>query len=205
MNCVLGLSIGHFGVFAENAQEAFVGTFEDVIWHVIVEVGPESLGDETLSIDLVEEVADAIRCIGGAAMPGLAAEKVEVTRFHVQGRRTLTVESWIFWIVGLSARIVAARHELAGTILVFVLVCQGDLERHAKNGHPKTSVMAADIVVRNWKFQAVIYVKAVNAQIRAVQDASLRHAMALGTEDCFGNRYDRLAHEQVAENPVAFK
>ena len=41
-----GLSIGHFGVFAENAQEAFVGTFEDVIGHVIVEIGPESLGNE---------------------------------------------------------------------------------------------------------------------------------------------------------------
>ena len=178
---------------------------EDVIWHVIIEVGPESLGDETLTIDLVKEVADAVGCIGDAAMPGLAAEEVEVSRFHVQGRGTLTIEGWVFWIVGLSARIVAARHELAGTILVFVLVCQGDLERHAKNGHPKTPVMAADIVVRNWKFQAVIYMKAVNAQIRAVQDASLRHAMALGTEDCFGYGYDRLAHEQVAENPVAFK
>ena len=115
-------------MFPENAQEAFVCALEDVIGHVIIEVGPESLGDETLSIDLVKEVADAIRCIGGAAVPGLAAEEVEVTRFHVQGRRTLAVESWIFWIVGLSARIVATRHELAGTILVFVLVCQGDLE-----------------------------------------------------------------------------
>jgi len=65
--------------------------------------------------------------------------------------------------------------------------------------------MAADIVGRNGEFQAVIYVKAVNAQICAVQDASLRHAMALGTEDRFGYGYDRLAHEQVAEHPVAFE
>ena len=200
-----GLSIGHFGVFPENAQKAFVGVFEDVIGHVIVEIGPESLGDETLTIDLMKEVADAIRCIGGTAMPGLAAEEVEVSRLHEQGRGALAVEGWIFWIVGLSARIVAARHELAGAILVFVLVCQGDLERHAKNGHLQTPVMTADIVVRNWKFQAVIYVKAVNTQIPAVQDASLRHAMALWAEDCFGNRYDRLAHEQIAEHPVAFK
>ena len=41
------LSIDHFGVFSENAKKAFVGTFEDVIGHVIVEIGPESLGDET--------------------------------------------------------------------------------------------------------------------------------------------------------------
>lgn len=80
---MVGLPISHFGVFPENAEEAFVGAFEDVIGHVIIEVGPESLGNETLTIDLVKEVADAIRCIGGAAMPGLAAEKVEVTRFHV--------------------------------------------------------------------------------------------------------------------------
>ena len=65
--------------------------------------------------------------------------------------------------------------------------------------------MTADIVVRNRKFQAVIDVKAVNAEICAVQDTSLRHAMALGAEDCFGDGYDRLAHEQVAEHPVAFK
>jgi hypothetical protein len=123
-----GLSIGHFGVFPENAQKAFVGVFEDVIGHVIVEIGPESLGDEALTIDLVKEVADAIRCIGDTAMPGLAAEEVEVSRLHEQGRGALTIEGWIFWIVGLSARVVAAGHELAGTILVFVLVCQGDLE-----------------------------------------------------------------------------
>ena len=43
---MVGLSISHFGVFSENAEEAFVGTFEDVIGHVIVEIGPESLGDE---------------------------------------------------------------------------------------------------------------------------------------------------------------
>ena len=182
-------------MFSENAEEAFIGAFEDVIWHVIVEIGPESLGDETLPIDLVEEVADAVGFIGGAAMPGLAAQEVEVSRFHEQGLGATTVEGWIFWIVGLSARIMAAGHELAGPILVFVLVCQGDLERHAENGHSKTPVMAADIVVRNWKFQAVIDVKAVNAQIFAVQDASLRHAVALGTENCFSYRYDRLAHE----------
>ena len=192
-------------MFSENAEEAFVGVFEDIIGHVIVEIGPESLGDETLTIDLVEEVADAVGFIGGAAVPGLAAEEVEVSRFHVQGLGSTTVEGWIFWIVGLSARIVAAGHELAGPILVFVLVCQGDLERHAKNGHLKTPVMTADTVVRNWKFQAVIYVKAVNAQICAVQDASLRHAVALGTENYFGYGYDRLAHEQVAEHPVAFE
>ncbi len=192
-------------MFSENAQEAFVGTFEDVVGHVVVEVGPESLGDETLPIDLVEEIAEAVGGVGGTAVPGLAAEEVEVTRFHVQGLRTLAIEGWIFWIVGLPARIVAAGHELAGPILVFVLVCQGDLERHAENGHSKTPVMAADIVVRNWKFQAVIDVKAVNAQIFAVQDASLRHAVALGTENCFGDRYDRLAHEQVAEHSVAFE
>ena len=202
---MVGLPIGHFGVFSENAEEAFVGAFEDVIWHVIVEIGPESLGDETLTIDLVKEVADAVGCIGGAAVPGLAAEEVEVSRFHVQGFGTLAIEGRIFWIVGLPARVVATRHELAGAILVFVLICQGDLERHAENGHPKTSVMAADIVVRNGKFQAVIDVKAVNAEICAVQDASLCHAMALGTEHCFGNRYDRLAHEQVAKHPVAFE
>ena len=199
------LSISHFGVFSENAQEAFVGAFEDVIGHVIVEVGPESLGDKTLTIDLMEEVAEAVGGVGGTAMPGLAAEEVEVSRLHVEGLRTLTVEGWIFWIVGLSARIVAAGHELAGPILVFVLVCQGDLERHAENGHLKTPVMTADIVVRNWKFQTVIDVKAVNAQIFAVQDTSLRHAVALGTENCFGYGYDRLAHEQVAEHSVAFK
>jgi len=192
-------------MFSENAEEAFVGAFEDVIGHVIVEIGPESLGDETLPIDLVEEVADAVGCIGGAAVPGLAAEEVEVTRFHVQGFGTLAVEGWIFWIVGLPARIVAAGHELAGPILIFVLVCQGDLERHAENGHPKTPVMATDIVIRNGEFQAVIDVKAVNAQICAVQDASLRHAVALWPEDCFGYGYDRLAHEQVAEHPVAFE
>ena len=202
---MVDLPISHFGVFSENAQEAFVCAFEDVIGHVIVEIGPESLGDETLTIDLVKEVADTVGCIGGAAVPGLAADEVEVTRFHVQGFGTLTIEGWIFWIVGLSARVVAAGHELAGPILVFVLICQGDLERHAENGHPKTPVMAADIVIRNRKFQAVIYVKAVNAQICAVQDASLRHAMALCPKDCFGDRYDRLAHEQVAEHPVAFK
>ena len=33
-------------MFFENAEEAFVGAFEDVIGHVIVEIGPESLGDE---------------------------------------------------------------------------------------------------------------------------------------------------------------
>ena len=201
----LRLSISHFGVFSEHAEEAFVGAFEDVIGHVIVEIGPESLGDETLPIDLVEEVADAVGFIGGAAVPSLAAEEVEVARFHVQGLGSTTVEGWIFRIVGLSARIVAAGHELAGAILVFVLVCQGDLERHAENGHPKSPVMAADIVVRNWKFQAVIDVKAVNAQISAVQDASLRHAVALAPENCFGDGYDRLAHEQVSEHPVAFK
>ena len=65
--------------------------------------------------------------------------------------------------------------------------------------------MTADIVVRNRKFQAVIDVKAVNAEICAVQDTSLRHAMALWSKDCFGDGYDRLAHEQVAEHPVAFK
>ena len=173
------------GVFSEHAEEAFVGAFEDIIGHVIVEIGPESLGDETLPIDLVEEVADAVGFIGGAAMPGLAAEEVEVARFHEQGLGATTVEGWIFRIVGLPARIVAAGHKLAGAILVFVLVCQGDLERHAKNGHLKTSVMTADIVVCNWKFQAVIYVKAVNAQVFAVQDASLRHAVALGTEGRF--------------------
>ncbi len=199
------LPISHFGVFSENAEEAFVGAFEDVIGHVVVEIGPESLGDETLTIDLVEEVADAVGFIGGAAVPGLAAEEVEISRFHVQGLGSTTVEGWIFRIVGLSARIVAAGHELAGTILVCVLVCQGNLERHAENGHSKTPVMTADIVVRNWKFQAVIYVKAVNAQIFAVQDASLRHAVALGTEDCFSYRYDRLAHEQISEHPIAFK
>ena len=182
-------------MFSENAEEAFIGAFEDVIGHVIVEIGPESLGDETLTIDLVEEVADAVGFIGGAAVPGLAAEEVEVSRFHEQGFGSMTVEGWIFRIVGLPTRIVAAGDELAGTILVFVLVCQGDLERHAKNGHSKTPVMTADIVVRNWKFQAVIYVKAVNAQIFAVQDASLRHAVALAPEDCFGYGYDRLAHE----------
>ena len=106
---VLDLSISHFGMFSENAEEAFVGAFEDVIWHVIVEIGPESLGDETLAIDLVEEVADAVGCIGGAAMPGLAAEEVEVSRFHVQGFGATTVEGWIFWIVGLPARVVATR------------------------------------------------------------------------------------------------
>ena len=201
----LRLPISHFGVFSENAEEAFVGAFEDVIGHVIVEVGPESLGDKTLPIDLVEEIAEAVGGVGGTAVPGLAAEEVEVTRFHVQGLGATTVEGWIFWIVGLSARIVAAGHELAGAILVFVLVCQGDLERHAENGHLKTPVMAADIVVRNWKFQAVIYVKAVNAQIFAVQDASLRHAVALAPEDCFGYGYDRLAHEQISEHPVAFE
>ncbi len=205
MHCVLDLPIGHFGMFSENAEEAFVGAFEDVIWHVIVEIGPESLGDETLPIDLVKEIAEAVGGVGGTAVPGLAAEEVEVSRLHVEGLRTLTVEGWIFWIVGLPASIMATGHKLAGPILVFVLVCQGDLERHAKNGHLKTPVMAADIVVRNWKFQAVIYVKAVNAQIFAVQDASLRHAVALGTENCFGDGYDRLAHEQVAEHPVAFK
>ena len=47
-------------MFAENAQEAFVGTFEDVIGHVIVEIGPEALGDEALTIDLVEEVASLL-------------------------------------------------------------------------------------------------------------------------------------------------
>ena len=199
------LSISHFGMFSENAEEAFVGAFEDVIGHVVVEIGPESLGDKTLPIDLMEEIADSVRGVGSAAMPGLTAQEVEVSGFHEQGLGTLTVEGWIFWIVGLSARIVATGHKLAGPILVFVLVCQGDLERHAKNGHLKTPVMTADIVVRNWKFQAVIYVKAVNAQIFAVQDASLRHAVALGTENCFSDRYDRLAHEQVAEHPVAFK
>ena len=162
------LPIGHFGVFSENAEEAFVGVFEDVVGHVVVEIGPESLGDKTLTIDLVKEVAEAIGCIGGAAMPGLAAEEVEVSRFHEQRLGSTTIEGRIFWIVGLSARIVAAGHELAGTILVFVLVCQGDLERHAENGHPKTPVMTVDIIVRNWKFQAVIYVKAVNAEIFAV-------------------------------------
>ena len=94
------LSIGHFRVFSEDAQEAFVGAFEDVIGHVIVEIGPESLGDKTLPIDLVEEVADAVGCIGGAAVPGLAAEEVEVTRFHVQGFGSLTVEGWIFGSLG---------------------------------------------------------------------------------------------------------
>ena len=165
---MVGLPISHFGVFSENAEEAFVGVFEDVIGHVIVEIGPESLGDETLTIDLVKEVAEAIGCVEGAAMPGLTAEEVEVSRFHVQGHGTLTVEGRIFWIVGLSARIVAAGHELTGPILVFVLVCQGDLERHPENGHPKTPVMTADIIVRNWKFQAVIYVKAVDAEIFTV-------------------------------------
>ena len=202
---MVGLPISHFGVFSENAKEAFVGAIKDIIGHVVVEIGPESLGDKTLPIDLVEEVADAVRCIGSAAMPSLAAEEVEVSRFHEQGLGTLTVEGWIFRIVGLPTRIVATGHELAGPILVFVLVCQGDLERHAKNGHLKTPVMTADIVVRNWKFQAVIDVKAVNAQIFAVQDASLCHAVALGTENCFSYGYDRLAHEQVAEHPVAFK
>ena len=192
-------------MFSKNAEEAFVCAFEDVIGHVIVEIGPESLGDETLTIDLVKEIADAVGCIGGAAVPGLAAEEVEVTRFHEQGFWSLTVEGWIFWIVGLSARVVAAGYELAGPILVFVLICQGDLERHAENGHSKTPVMTADIVVRNGEFQAVIDVKAVNAQICAVQDASLCHAMALWPEDCFGYGDDRLAHEQVAEHPVAFK
>ena len=128
----LRLSIGHFGVFSEHAEEAFVGAFEDVIGHVIVEIGPESLGDETLTIDLMEEVADAVGGVGGAAMPGLAAEEVEVARFHEQGLGATTVEGRVFRIVGLPACIVAAGHELAGTILVFVLVCQGDLERHAK-------------------------------------------------------------------------
>lgn len=202
---MVGLPISHFGMFSENAKEAFVCAFEDVIGHVIVEIGPESLGDKTLSIDLVEEIAEAVGGVGGTAMPGLAAEEVEVSRFHVQGLGSTTVEGWIFWIVGLSARIVATGHELAGPILVFVLVCQGDLERHAENGHSKTPVMAADIVVRNWKFQAVIDVKAVNAQIFTVQDTSLRHAVALGTENCFSDRYDRLAHEQISEHPVAFK
>ena len=89
---MVGLPISHFGVFSENAQEAFVCAFEDVIGHVIVEIGPESLGDETLTIDLVKEVAEAIGCVEGAAMPGLTAEEVEVSRFHVQGRGTLTVE-----------------------------------------------------------------------------------------------------------------
>ena len=123
-----GLSISHFGVFSENAEEAFVCAFEDVIWHVIVEIGPKSLGDETLAIDLVEEIADAVGCVGGAAVPGLAAEEVEVSRFHVQGFGTLAVEGWIFWIVGLPACVVAAGYELAGAILVFILLCQGDLE-----------------------------------------------------------------------------
>ena len=192
-------------MFSENAEEALVGAFEDVIGHVIVEIGPESLGDETLTIDLVKEVADAVGFIGRTAMPGLAAEEVEVTRFHEQRFWSLTIEGWIFRIVGLPARVVATGHELAGPILVFILVCQGDLERHAENGHSKTPVMTANIVVRNWKFQAVIYVKAVNAQICAVQDASLCHAVALWAEDCFGYGDDRLAHEQVAEHPVAFK
>ena len=106
-------------MFAENAQKAFVGVFEDVIGHVIVEIGPEALGDEALTIDLVEEIADAIRGIGSTAMPGLAAEEVEVSRLHEQGRGALTVEGWIFWIVGVSAGIVAARHELAGAILIW--------------------------------------------------------------------------------------
>ena len=41
---------------------------------------------------------------------------------------TLAVEGWIFWIVGLPACVVAAGYELAGAILVFILLCQGDLE-----------------------------------------------------------------------------
>ena len=47
-------------MFSKNAEEAFVGVFEDIIGHVVVEIGPESLGDKTLPIDLVEEVADAV-------------------------------------------------------------------------------------------------------------------------------------------------
>ena len=40
------LPISHFGVFSENAEEAFVGAFEDVIGPVIVEIRPESLGGQ---------------------------------------------------------------------------------------------------------------------------------------------------------------
>jgi hypothetical protein len=50
----------------------------------------------------MKKIAHPIRCIGHAAMPGLAIEQIEIARLHVQQRRG---ERWKLNAVGLWGRV----------------------------------------------------------------------------------------------------
>ena len=70
----LTLTVGHFGMFTQNAEPPFICSLKDIVRYVVVEVRPETLRHEALAIDLMKEVTYPIRGVWHAWMPGLAVE-----------------------------------------------------------------------------------------------------------------------------------
>ena len=99
----------------------------------------------------------------------------------------------------------AAGYKLTGAVLIFILICKRDLERHSKNRHAQASVVAFDVVVSDRKFQAIIYMEAVDAQVFAVENASLGHAVAFEAKYFLCDGDNGFAHEEIAEHAIAFK
>ena len=70
----LASTVGHFGMFSQNAEQPFICSLKDIVRYVVVEVRPETLRHEALAIDLMKEVTYPIRGVWHASMPGLAVE-----------------------------------------------------------------------------------------------------------------------------------
>ena len=76
------LAICHLRMYANYSEQAFICFFEYMIGHMIVEIRPEPLGHESLSVNLVEKVTHPIRRIGDTSMPCLTTESIEIASFH---------------------------------------------------------------------------------------------------------------------------
>ena len=63
----------------------------------------------------------------------------------------------------------AARNKLARAVLVFVLIRERNLERHAEDGHAQAAIVRFDLVIADRKFQAIIYMEMIDAEILPIQ------------------------------------
>ncbi len=89
--------------------------------------------------------------------------------------------------------------------MVFVLIRERNLERHAENGHAQAAIVRFDLVIADRKFQAIIYMEMIDAEILPIQNTPLGHAMALWSQYSFRNGDYRLSHKQIAKHPIAFE
>ena len=60
-----------------------------------------------------------------------------------------------------------------------VLIRERNLEGHAEDGHAEAAIVVFDCVIADRKFQAVIYMEMIDAEILPIQNTSLGDAIIM--------------------------